>query len=199
MAEPNPSSGTAAEPWPIALADLVIRDSACHFSVLRLGPHDPGLYVALTREFGLDWPARPNTVSHAAATVLWLAPREWAVVGLPADEVGARAARACGATLHHVADAGGGRVQFELSGAHARTVLAKGCSLDLHPRAFAPDACAQSLLAQVPVLLAAGGAAGAWRLWADASWARFLRAWLVDAAVEFVAQRCPPARGIPCR
>lgn len=191
MTEPQLAAGAAGGSWPIALPDLAIRDSACHFSVLRVGRHDPGLYDALAREFGLSWPVRPNTVASAAVTVLWLAPREWAVVGLAAQEVGARAARACGTTLHHVADAGGSRVQFELSGGHARTVLAKGCSLDLHPRVFASDACAQSLLAQVPVLLAVGGAAAAWRLWTDASWARFLRAWLIDAVAEFAGEWSP--------
>ena len=33
------------------------------------------------------------------------------------------------------------------------TVLAKGCRLDLHPRAFTPGMCAQTVIAQIGVLL----------------------------------------------
>jgi sarcosine oxidase subunit gamma len=178
--------------WPIALEELRISERRCAFSVLRLWRPPAALYGALGREFDLSWPEQPNRCSAAgAAAVLWLTPVEWAIVGLAPAEVAARAARACGTALHDVADLSDGRVEFALHGARARALLAKGCSLDLHPRALAPEACAQTLLAQVPVLIAAGAGAGAaaaaplLRLWVDASLAQHLRAWFCDAALEY--------------
>jgi sarcosine oxidase subunit gamma len=173
------------------VADLHIGESDCQFSVLRIWRPGPELHEALSREFGLPWPSQPNTVASHGATVLWLAPGEWAIAGLSVAEAAARAARACGPALHDVADVSDGRVQFDVSGALARDLLSKGCSLDLHPRAFGPGACAQSLLAQVPVLITVVSAASApttYRLWADASLAHYLRAWFVDAALEFSAR-----------
>ena len=173
------------------MAELHIGESDCQFSVLRIWRAGPELHQALSREFGLPWPSQPNTAVSHGATVLWLAPGEWGIAGLPGAAAAASAARACGPALHDVADVSDGRVQFDVSGTFARTLLSKGCSLDLHPRAFGPGACAQSLLAQVPVLITAVTAAGtsaAYRLWADASFARYLRAWFSDAALEFSAR-----------
>jgi sarcosine oxidase subunit gamma len=96
--------------------------------------------------------------------------------------------RACGSSPDHVANVSGGRVQFELSGRRARTALAKGCSLDLHPRVFGPATCAQTLLAQVPVLIAGGATPDgteAFRVWVDVSLTHSRRAWLCDAALEY--------------
>ena len=45
------------------------------------------------------------------------------------------------------------RTTLELSAPGARDVLAQGCSLDLHPRAFGPGDCAQTLLARAAVIL----------------------------------------------
>jgi sarcosine oxidase subunit gamma len=59
-------------------------------------------------------------------------------------------------------------------------VLSKGCSLDLHPTAFAEGACAQTLLARVPVILCRT-AAETWQILVRPSFAPYLRAWLEDA------------------
>ncbi|MFO1401821.1 MAG: sarcosine oxidase subunit gamma family protein [Steroidobacteraceae bacterium] len=181
-----------APAWPISLPGLEVRERREPFSVLRTWRPDAAVHSALGGAFGLEWPVRPNTQAAAgSSTVLWLTPMEWAIVGLEHAEAGARAGRALGGALHDVVDVGDGRVCFAISGDHAGELLAKGCSLDLHPRAFAADACAQTLLAQVPVLLARAEQAGtgdpvpALRVWADASLAPWLRAWLSDAALEY--------------
>jgi sarcosine oxidase subunit gamma len=190
VTEVRQESAVGRAGWPVAHENLSIRDSACEFSILRLWRPSPELYDSLAREFALAWPVQPNTMVAGGVSVLWLGPREWAIIGLGGADVAARAARACGPTMHHCADVGDGRVRFDLSGTHARTLLSKGCSLDLHPRAFGPQACAQSLLAQVPVLIAAASGAApvpGWRLWADASLAHYLRSWFIDATLEFGA------------
>lgn len=183
------SAGSIVSGWPIELPGLRVADSQAAFSVLRVWRPTPEIGVALGHGFGVEWPIRPNTWSaNAATTVLWLAPAEWAVVGMPHVEAAARAGRACDAGLHDVVDLGEGRVRFDVSGPRALDLLAKGCSLDLHPRAFAADACAQTLLAQVPVLISAvppQDDSTRWRLWSDASLTGYLRNWLIDATLEY--------------
>ena len=98
----------------------------------------------------------------------------------------ARAARACGDTLHHVAEVSEGRVVFELEGPKAREVLSKGCSLDLHPRVFGAGQCAQTLLHHANILLEASGS-DRFRFYTDRSLAGWMSAWLADATLEYRA------------
>ena len=72
------------------------------------------------------------------------------------------------------------------AGRHARDVLAKGCALDLHPRAFAPGRCAQTLLARAQVILEQLRRRA--RLPAARPRRRspaYLATWLLDAMAEF--------------
>jgi sarcosine oxidase subunit gamma len=60
------------------------------------------------------------------------------------------ALNAAGGTLF---DVSAGRVAWTISGPRAVDVLAKGCPLDFHPRAFGPRTCAQSVFGHVNVLI----------------------------------------------
>jgi sarcosine oxidase, subunit gamma len=67
-----------------------------------------------------------------------------------------------------------------------RELLAKGCALDLHPRVFRGDRCAQTYLARAQViLLAQPEQPAALRILARSSFARYVADWLLDAAVEY--------------
>ena len=74
------------------------------------------------------------------------------------------------------------RTALELRGPHARDVLAAGCSLDLHPRAFGPGDCAQTLLARAAVILHQTEAEPVYRILVRGSFAGYLADWLIDAA-----------------
>ena len=89
------------------------------------------------------FPVEPNTTAEVdGATVLWLGPDEWLVLGATeADFPDAAAA----------VDVSANRVAFELSGDDAADVLAQGCALDLDR--FEPGRCAQTLLARAQVIL----------------------------------------------
>ena len=108
------------------------------------------------RLFGVALPVAPNTTAcRAGVAALWLGPASWLVVGGAASSFGGYAAardalNAAGAALF---DVSASRVAWTLSGPHAADVLAKGCPLDLHPRAFAAGACAQSLYLHVNLLI----------------------------------------------
>jgi heterotetrameric sarcosine oxidase gamma subunit len=72
---------------------------------------------------------------------------------------------------------------FYVTGASAREMLKRGCRLDLDPRAFPPGAAAATIMAQVPVILAA--LASGLVLLTPASTSRHFREWLITTARPF--------------
>src|SRR2546421_267348 len=77
-----------------------------------------------------------------------------------------------------VTDLSASRIIIEIAGPGARALLEKGCGLDLHPRAFTPGCCAQTLFAKLPVILDQTSAAS-YRLFVRRSAARWLCDWLI--------------------
>ena len=156
------------------------------------GPAGPGVTALL----GVTPPIRPNTwVRGSVGTVIWLGPDEWLVVSdldvLETLEADLRAVvtPSGGAAV----DVSGQRVKLTLTGRHVRDVLAKGCSLDLHPTVFGPGSSAQTTLGLAGVVLLAGDDPGddtgddtvEFTVLVRQSFANYLVDWLVDAAEEF--------------
>jgi sarcosine oxidase subunit gamma len=157
---------------------------------LRGDPGDPRFLDAVHRVLGLALPLVPGTSVMAERTgTLWLGPDEWLVVS--GDETPEALTGRLRAALEGlpaaVTDVSDARVVLRVSGPAARDLLAKGCSLDLHGRAFGPGACAQTLLARVPVLLHRPGPGDDLDVHVPRSFAEHLRAWLADASLEFLA------------
>lgn len=137
---------------------------------------------------GVPLPLEPGTTEVTAGhTILWLGPDEWLVVAPPGSErdVAAQVRAAVGAEHASVVDVSARRTTLGLAGSCARDVLAHGCALDLHPRAFGTGRCAQTMLARAPVVLAALPGDAFWVL-VGSSYARYLADWLLDAATEYV-------------
>ena len=115
---------------------------------------------------------------------LWIAPERWLLVA-PADgTLASDLAAAIPADLGSVVDLSHARIALRLEGPDARTVLAKGCSLDFHPSVFGPGACAQSTLFHVATLIHCRGA-DSFELFAARGFGRSLWEMLVDAALEY--------------
>ena len=90
---------------------------------------------------------------HLAAgggSALWLGPDEWLVTGAPgsAAAIEAELAAALAGTHHAVVDVSANRAVLDLGGPGGTDLLSTGCSLDLHPRAWGPGRCAQTLFAR---------------------------------------------------
>jgi sarcosine oxidase subunit gamma len=134
----------------------VLRDVALASQVDVRGEPQPG------------FPVEPNT---AAGDVLWLGPDEWLVLGGREEDYPDAAA---------AVDVSAGRVCLEFSGDDVENVLARGCSLDLHPSVFPPGRCAQTLLARAEVILHRTDVQ-TFRILVRPSFAPYLRAWLEDA------------------
>ena len=185
------TSMSIALPSPVVvqLPTLSIEQVPLRIAVLRLWKPHVEHFSALSEVFVLPWPSAPNTVAGSDTRVLWLAPDTWAIAGPSAAMAHEQAARALLQRLHHVSVVTEGRAVFRVRGPLARLLLSKGCSLDLQPHQFGEGQCAQSLLAQVPVLIEPLAVTEPhtvdYQLYADISYAGYLRAWFADAALEY--------------
>ncbi|MER5217768.1 sarcosine oxidase subunit gamma family protein [Streptomyces sp. NPDC002838] len=138
----------------------------------------------------LPLPLEPNTVVRAGElTALWLGPDEWLLVGPPGSErdLESRIREATGDEPVSVTDVSAQRTTLLVAGPRARDLLAHGCPLDLHPRAFGTGRCAQTTLGRTQVVLVARDEprAGFWVL-VRSSFAGYLADWLLDAATEYI-------------
>jgi sarcosine oxidase, subunit gamma len=154
---------------------------------LRLDADGPAL-SAVEGALRQPLPVRPGTVSRAGdRTLLWLGPDEWLLVAPPGERADLQQALREAMTQHSTAtvvDLSAHRTTIDVRGPLARDLLAKGCSLDLHPSVFSPDRCAQVLLARAPVLLHPHEDAAGLRLLVRSSYAGYVADWLLDACVE---------------
>lgn len=166
--------GIAVEPF-VAMTDL------------RIGASGPEVTAAL----GVALPTAPNTwVQAGSGRAIWLGPDEWLLTSTAErpeqleHRIRAATLPFCGA----VVDVSAQRITLRLTGSRARDVLAKGCSIDLHPRSFGRGNSAQTTLAQAGVvLLALSDSGDDYVVLVRSSFAGYLADWLADASLEFTA------------
>ena len=162
---------------------------------LRGDPHDRSFMTAVGRVLDLLLPGEPcGSARKGQLAALWLGPDQW-LLTCPRDEVGSllSALRDALADVHSaITDVSDARIALRVAGPSARDVLAKGCPLDLHPRAFAAGSCAQSLLAKASVLIHLVDddqtRGPAFDVYVARSFAHYLWMWLEDAGREYGVQ-----------
>ena len=127
---------------------------------------------------------------------VWLGPDEWLVTStgtaphLLEAELREVLAPAAGVAV----DVSAQRTVLRITGPRAREVLAKGCSIDLHPRVSRRGRSAQTTLAHAAVVLLVLGDDGEdFALLVRSSFAGHLATWLLDAALEYTAVPGPVA------
>ncbi len=157
---------------------------------LRIDPDLPGA-AKVEELIGARLPSAGQSGSVGETRVYWLGPDEWLLLGAVDEAALAEVVRPVGGA---VVDVSGQRAVIELSGPHAREVLAKGCALDLHPRVAAVGLAVPTLVAHVPAIVevrengdAALGSACeiSAAIIVRTTFARHLADWLLDAAVEY--------------
>ncbi len=174
--------------------DLVEEPFAQHL-VLRIDPHSAAAGV-VEQLLGLPLPVA-NSASNPAGprTVIWLGPDEWLItIPEPVEGLEARLSAIVDPAGGAVTDVSGQRTTLRLRGEHARSVLAKGCAIDLHPRTVEVNLAQQTMLAHAAVVLVVldAGAVDAGlsaeldcRLLVRSTFAAYLAEWLLDAGLEY--------------
>ena len=140
---------------------------------------------------GADLPVA-NTVSAADdIRILWLGPNEWWVVAPDAKraELVERLRQSFAGQHTAVTDVSESRTVMSIAGPAARDVLARGVSLDLHPRAFGPGQCAQTGMSKANVVLhqieAQGTTWPSYEIYILKSFADYLWRWIALVAEDF--------------
>lgn len=176
---PTPNAGATF----IAHTNLTLID-------LRGDPRNAAFLANAQVALGAALPLTPNTTAGGArCEILWLGPDEWLLMSREADAISEKLAIDGG----HLTDVSHGRAGWRLSGPRACDVLAKSCSLDLHPGVFPPGACAQTALAHVGVLLHRRDTA-TFEIYCARSYAQHLWHWLTEAASEYGYEVMPTLR-----
>ena len=181
---PNKHATKSANPTgdPIGLVFHVME----HLGKLNIrGNHS--LETAINAATGCNFPPAANHFETAGERhVVWLGPDEYLLLCESGKEKELHDTLTSTIKTSHFAitDVSDALCTFSLSGAAVRNVLAKGCSLDLHPSKFGAGKCAQSLLAHAGITLMALSN-DTFILICRTSFAPYVHDWLVDAALEF--------------
>lgn len=158
---------------------------------LRVAPEEHAA-ARIEQAFGLALPRTPNRAAGSEQkALLWLGPDEWLVIAPDgeADHVVYAAREAIGDAHGSTVDVSANRTTLRLAGPGSREVLEKVCSLDLHPRAFFPACCAQTLVGRTQAVLWQVWDEPAYRLLVRCSFAAYLADLLLDAMAEFASIR----------
>lgn len=150
---------------------------------LRGAASSPKFLDTVAKTVGLALPVEPNTVVTGAHDIYWLGPDEWMLVGERAETSRMVVALAEKLSRQHAAvnDLSGGYIAYRLSGHKARTLLSKGCALDLHPSVFSPGACAQTGLAKASVIMRLLDGEAGFDVLVRRSFSDYLWQWLLRA------------------
>ena len=162
---------------------------------LRGDPSSAAFAGPVADALGCALPLAANTVNEGyGSAALWLGPHEWLLVAPEGrnsegrnEPLYARLSETLRGMHHSLTDVSASRTLIEISGEHARLVLAKGCPLDLHGSRFAAGHCAQTLLAKSQVILQCVDDRPTFRIFVRISFAPYLAEWLTDAAAELAA------------
>jgi len=189
MAEPRWTPVTAWEG--IAAPGRLGRSDAGPGLTIELGGHVGMASVlapadVLGGHYGLPLAEAPRSHAVGDLTLIWTAPGQWLAVG-PDRGLAARLTAELGG-IAAVSDQSDARAVVRLSGPRARDVLAKGCPIDLHGRAFAPGQVAMTAIGHINVMLRQIDDQPTFEIALFRSMAGSFWSWLAASAGEFGPQ-----------
>lgn len=172
----------------VTLAELPFADMLN----IRGNAADAGFVSAVHSATGLSLPLLANTASLGpTGQLLWLGPDEWLLKFPsngpeyqhpgPADAMEVTLRSALAGQHVSLVPVGHGFTTMVVQGAGAADLLARGCPLDLHPRAFGVGAVAQSHVAKAGATLLCLAAGTHFELTVRRSFADYLYRWLCEA------------------
>jgi sarcosine oxidase subunit gamma len=133
----------------------------------------------------LTWPRLTGTCSRGLVEVLCVGPTDWLV--LAAQGEAARLLELLSKLFHdspyRASDISVGLSRVQIQGLRVRELLAKACSVDVHPEAFPPGRSTRMRFASVPVVVRCI-AKLSFECLVARSYAEYLVDWLKDAGRE---------------
>jgi sarcosine oxidase subunit gamma len=137
---------------------------------------------------GAAWPDKTGTVVTGRAEVICVGPTDWLLLAGDPDATSwlERINAAFQGSTFRATDVSQALTRIQIGGPEVRDLLAKGCSLDLHPPLFPPGHAARTRFAGMPVVVCCTGTS-AFELIVTRSYTNYLLSWLADAELEFEA------------
>ena len=138
----------------------------------------------LRAPYDLDAPVTARIMHGRTLSLAWAGPETWLAIGStrPDFETELKAVVGQAASIVDLSDQ---RVVMRMSGPMTRAVLAKGVTIDLHPRVFAVGDTAITLLAHITTQLWQVDDVPTFDLVAPRATARDMFHWLTVSAAEF--------------
>ncbi|WP_162906767.1 sarcosine oxidase subunit gamma [Algihabitans albus] len=158
---------------------------------LRFSPTDKAVAQAASNTLNLKLPEMGGVSLNGSVALYRLGPDEWWIkTNGPAMALEEKLRAAFGGGHTAVIEIGEGWTQIEASGPQARALLAKGCPLDFHPRAFRAGEVRQSLLSKADAVYRLvsdeqSEAELVFEITVRRSFADYAWRWLADAAAEY--------------
>ena len=135
---------------------------------------------------GLELPVGLGRVSKNGLFLIGAAPRQWLAVAEGKAALASLAKLAAAIKgLAMVVDQSDGKAILRISGPRARDVLAKGCSLDLHPRVFKQGSAATTPVALIDCVIWQVDETPTYDLAVPTSYAESFWSWLTASAGEY--------------
>ena len=154
---------------------------------LRGDPGDVRFLQGVQQSIGQSLPTVPNTFTVGDHTIYWLGPDEWLLATAPGTEkeTAGQLGKSLEGQCYSLVDVTGGQILIRLAGNHVREILAKSCTLDLHPRSFKAGQCAQTALAKTSMLIAMIDDAPTFDIIVRRSFAEYTARWLRHSGRNF--------------
>jgi len=147
---------------------------------------DSDVQAAILAGFNLELPAAQRAATSATMTAIWIQPGMWMLSAAGhAEGAMARAIKDATGDAASIVDQTHGKTVLTLSGAKARDVMARGCRLDLHPRAFMPGHSAVTQVAHIGCMLRQFDEIPSYEMLVPSSFAETFFGWLTHSAAEF--------------
>jgi sarcosine oxidase subunit gamma len=172
-----------------AESGVTMREHAHRTMVtLRGDGHDEGFRSAVSETIGVAPPTEAlAAASGGARSILWMGPDEWLVVAPPDERetLPGQLATALDGQHAAVVEVGESMTVIALSGPRAVDVIAKGCTIDLHPSVFPPGRVVRTLLAKTGIILHQIDGTPTYEIYIHRSFADYAWRWLEDAGLEY--------------
>lgn len=180
-------TAVSAREQPSGAADAAgVRLASCPVDVVEIAARrsGAGALAQAAAARGVSLPARGRITATGDGFIFSVRPERWLILGSPAapgalGRIWQDVSQGCGAAV----DLSSALIALYVCGTAAREVLARGCRLDLDPELFAAGCAAATVIAQVPVTLAA--LPSGMLLLTPATTARHFREWLAASAKPF--------------
>jgi sarcosine oxidase subunit gamma len=157
-------------------------------SIIRMQTWDSAAIAptAITEVFGVAWPQKTGTVASGRVDIVCVGPTDWLAIAPDPNAASwlQRLDEAFQGSTFRTTNMSQALIRIQIECPEVRELLAKGCSLDLHPPLFPPGRSARTRFAGMPVIIRCTGTSR-FELIVMQSYAEYLLSWLEDAAIEF--------------